>query len=73
MGFKDKLKQFINVSDDDYIDGTEAEYEDDFDYSPAPQAPARHTQSARTERTTMFFSYTSAEDSATMIPEMDMA
>ncbi len=52
MGFKDKLKQFINVSDDDYIDGAESEYEDDFDYSPAPQASARNTQSARTERTT---------------------
>ncbi|MBQ3045753.1 MAG: cell division protein SepF [Clostridia bacterium] len=54
MGFKDKLKQFINVSDDDYIDGADTAYEDDFDYSPAqPQAPAtRQAQQARTERTT---------------------
>ena len=33
MGFKEKLKQFINVSDDDYIEGAENAYEDDFDYS----------------------------------------
>ena len=53
MGFKDKLKQFINVSDDDYIEGADNAYEDDFDYSPAPQAPvARQPQQARTERTT---------------------
>lgn len=53
MGFKDKLKQFINVSDDDYIEDTENTYEDDFDYSPAPHVSAsRQTQQARTERTT---------------------
>ncbi len=53
MGFKDKLKQFINVSDDDYIDGTDNTYEDDFDYSPAPQTSAtRQSQQARAERTT---------------------
>ena len=59
MGFKDKLKQFINVSDDDYIDGADNAYEDDFDYSPAqPQAPAaRQAQQARTERTTNAGSY----------------
>lgn len=53
MGFKDKLKQFINVSDDDYIDGADTVYEDDFDYSPAqPQTPVtRQSQQARTERT----------------------
>lgn len=54
MGFKEKLKQFINVSDDDYIDSAEPAYEDDFDFQPsAPAAPAgRQTQQARTERTT---------------------
>jgi cell division inhibitor SepF len=53
MGFKDKLKQFINVSDDDYIESAENVYEDDFDYSPAPQASAaRQPQQARAERTT---------------------
>lgn len=59
MGFKDKLKQFINVSDDDYIEGADNAYEDDFDYSPAqPQAPAaRQPQQARTERTTNAGSY----------------
>lgn len=35
MSFKDKLKQFINVTDDDYIEGGEAGYADDFDYAPA--------------------------------------
>ncbi len=54
MGFKEKLKQFINVSDDDYIESAEPAYEDDFDYSPvAQQAPSgRQTQQTRTERTT---------------------
>ncbi len=53
MGFKEKLKQFINVSDDDYIDSAESAYEDDFDFEPAASAPAgRQTQQARTERTT---------------------
>ena len=53
MGFKDKLKQFINVSDDDYIEGADNTYEDDFDYSPAPQTSVmRQPQQARTERTT---------------------
>ena len=32
MGFKDKLKQFINVTDDDYIDSAESDYSDDFDF-----------------------------------------
>ena len=30
MGFKDKLKQFINVTDDDYIEGADGGYADDF-------------------------------------------
>lgn len=43
MGFMDKFKQFINVTDDDYIDG-DSGYTDDFDYAPAQQpaqAPAQ--------------------------------
>lgn len=36
MGFMDKFKQFINVTDDDYIDG-DSGYADDFDYAPAQQ------------------------------------
>lgn len=52
MGLKEKLKKFINVSDDDYIEDTEPAYEDDFDYEPAPAASAsRQAQHARTERT----------------------
>lgn len=37
MGFMDKFKQFINVTDDDFIEGDNG-YDDDFDY--APSAPA---------------------------------
>ncbi len=40
MNLKDKLKQFINVTDDDYIDSAESDYTDDFDYEPSrPVAP----------------------------------
>lgn len=56
MGFKEKLKQFINVSDDDYIDSAEPAYEDDFDFEPAASvrsaSAGRQAQQARTERTT---------------------
>ncbi len=54
MGFKEKLKQFINVSDDDYIESAEPAYEDEFDYAPASQqaSAGRQAQQARTERTT---------------------
>ncbi len=53
MNIKEKLKKFINVSDDDYIEDAEPAYEDDFDYEPAPaaQSTGRQTQHARTERT----------------------
>ncbi|MEE1139237.1 MAG: cell division protein SepF [Acutalibacteraceae bacterium] len=51
MGLKEKLKKFINVSDEDYIEDTEPAYEDDFDYEPAPSV-SRQSQHARTERTT---------------------
>lgn len=50
MGLKEKLKKFINVSDEDYIEDTEPAYDDDFDYEPVP-SNSRQSQSARTERT----------------------
>lgn len=55
MGFKEKFKQFINVTDDDYIDSAEGNYNDDFDYQPSqPEAPApatRQSQRVRSEKT----------------------
>lgn len=56
MGFKEKFKQFINVTDDDYIDSAEGNYNDDFDYEPsAPEtaAPAARqtSQRVRSEKT----------------------
>ncbi len=44
MGFKDKLKQFINVTDDDYIEGEEGKFADDFDYAPAQQTAQPRVQ-----------------------------
>lgn len=35
LNLKEKLKQFINVTDDDYIDSADSEYSDDFDFEPA--------------------------------------
>ncbi|MBR6361608.1 MAG: cell division protein SepF [Clostridia bacterium] len=34
MSFKDKLSNWINVTDDSYVDGAE-EFEDDFDFNPS--------------------------------------
>ncbi len=49
MNLKDKLKQFINVTDDDFIDSAESDYTDDFDFEPAKaSAPETKTQSSRT-------------------------
>ena len=50
MGFKEKIKQFISVSDDDYIESAEPAYADDFDFEPAPSA-RQQTQQVRNERT----------------------
>lgn len=52
MGFKDKLKQFINVTDDDYIEGAEGGYSDDFDYAPAQPAaqPQVHNTYSKPEK-----------------------
>lgn len=48
MGFKDKLKQFINVTDDDYIEESGNEYADDFDYSPAQSSQqASHSKNEK--------------------------
>lgn len=40
MGIMDKFKQFINVTDDDYIEG-DSGYADDFDYAPSAPAAAQ--------------------------------
>lgn len=48
MNLKEKLKQFINVTDDDYIDSAESDYTDDFDFEPAKvAAPETKTLSSR--------------------------
>ena len=48
MNLKEKLKQFINVTDDDYIDSAESDYTDDFDFEPAKAAaPETKAQSSR--------------------------
>ncbi|MBQ2848783.1 MAG: cell division protein SepF [Clostridia bacterium] len=55
MGFKEKLKQFISVTDDDYIDSAEGEYTDDFDFEPAAAEAApvtrQSSQRVRSEKT----------------------
>ena len=35
LNLKEKLKQFINVTDDDYIESADSDYSDDFDFEPA--------------------------------------
>ncbi len=52
MSLKDTLKKFINVTDDDYVESDEQEYNDQFDYEPTPVAPAASSQPmrARTDR-----------------------
>ncbi len=55
LNLKEKLKQLINVTDDDYIDSAEGDYADDFDYEPsAPVASApvtrQSTSHARSEK-----------------------
>lgn len=45
MGIMDKFKKFINVTDDDYVDGAEEGYEEEFDYAPQP-APQPQSQPA---------------------------
>ena len=48
MNLKEKLKQFINVTDDDYIDSAESDYTDDFDFEPAKASvPETKPQSTR--------------------------
>ncbi len=48
MSFKDKLKQFISVTDDNYIEGVESDYTDDFDFinEQVAQPPAQAQQPA---------------------------
>lgn len=55
LNLKEKLKAFINVTDDDYIDSAESDYADDFDFEPVKtSAPETKTQTsrARTEKAT---------------------
>lgn len=60
MSFKDKLSNWINATDEAYAEGTETEYEDDFDFAPgadvrveepvrqsAPKAQSFHTKNDR--------------------------
>lgn len=52
MNLKDKLHSWINVSDDNYIDGADQDYEDDFDFQPGADeqpAPAPKTQMFHTK------------------------
>lgn len=48
MSFMEKFKKFINVTDDDYVDGAEEGYEEEFDYTPQqpqqPQPQATHSK-----------------------------
>ena len=49
MNLKEKLKQFINVTDDDYIESADSDYTDDFDFEPSTNAsPEPKPQSSRT-------------------------
>jgi cell division inhibitor SepF len=51
MNLKEKLKQFINVTDDDYIESAETDYNDDFDFEPArPSASVEKQQNERVRR-----------------------
>lgn len=51
MGIMDKFKKFINVTDDDYVDGAEEGYEEDFDYAPQPAPqPQSQTPHSRGEK-----------------------
>ncbi len=54
MNLKEKLKQFINVTDDDYIESAETDYTDDFDFQPSNTAtsePKPQTSRTRNEKT----------------------
>ncbi len=50
----DKIKNWINFSDDNYVEGADQDYEDDFDFQPgeeaqpqpAPKAQVFHTKSS---------------------------
>lgn len=54
MNLKEKLKQFINVTDDDYIESAETDYTDDFDFQPSntvTSEPKPQTSRTRNEKT----------------------
>ncbi len=51
MGIMDKLKKFVNVSEEGYVDDDDVNYEeDDFDYT-APTAPRAQEQNSFASRT----------------------
>ncbi len=52
MGIKDKIKKFINVTDDDYIESAEGGYEDDFDFEPASASAPASTPTYQTSQRT---------------------
>ena len=55
MNLKEKLKQFINVTDDDYIESTDSDYADDFDFEPAKASVPEskfQTSKSKSEKTT---------------------
>lgn len=47
MGFKDWLKKFVTVTDDDYIDAQESDFNGDFDSEPAKPVPKESKQPPR--------------------------
>lgn len=54
MSLKDKFKNLINITDEDYVNGGDEPEAEDFDYqpNPAPAAPASRSQAihARTDK-----------------------
>ncbi len=46
MSFIEKFKKFINVTDDDYVDGAEEGYEDEFDFAPQQPTQSQPQQSS---------------------------
>ena len=54
MNLKEKLKAFINVTDDDYIDSAESDYADDVDFEPvkasAPETKPQQSSRSRADK-----------------------
>jgi cell division inhibitor SepF len=43
----DKIKNWINFSDDNYVEGADQDYEDDFDFQPGEEAQPQPTPKAQ--------------------------